>query len=86
MFFCAETAAHSALPRKADSAHRAAAKMHGDLTASLILFAAAQRENLQAQHFQGLCASLRAAESHRVRFGSLSGQIGYDEELLCSGP
>jgi hypothetical protein len=40
------------LPRKADSAHRAVARMHGDLTASLILCAAAQREKSLAQHFQ----------------------------------
>jgi hypothetical protein len=40
------------LPRKADSAHRAVARMHGDLTASLILFAAAQREKSLAQHFK----------------------------------
>jgi hypothetical protein len=40
------------LPRKADSAHRAVARMHGDLTASLILFAAAQREKSLTQHFQ----------------------------------
>src|SRR5260370_22774974 len=56
--FCTELNAirsDPALPRKADSAHRRVAGKHRDLTASLILHAAMQRENFASAVFWGLC-------------------------------
>jgi hypothetical protein len=61
--------------------------MQGHLTASLILCAAVQRENLRAQHFQSMCFGGRAAESIHDRFGARLCENAHERwmhRIVCS--